>query len=104
MIDYTDRRFAPTTGEAVEGRYRHDGDLVRADFAGAHIRRGHLIGTVDAAGVITAGYCQVLASGEVVGGTVVSHPTPLPDGRVRLTEHWRRADGTSGISQIEELR
>jgi hypothetical protein len=28
----------------------------------------------------------------------------LPDGRLRLTERWRRDDGSSGISEIEEVR
>jgi hypothetical protein len=33
----------------------------------------------------------------------VSTPDRLTDGRVRLTEHWRRLDGSSGVSQIEEI-
>jgi hypothetical protein len=44
-----------------------------------------------------------MADGAIVAGRVLSTPSVLPDGRVRLTERWRRDDGTSGISLIEEL-
>ena len=103
LIDYDGRRFAPTSGAAAVGEYAQRDDLVSAHFAGDHIRIGRLVGTTDAAGVITGAYCQILTSGEVVAGTVRSVPTQLPGGRLRLTENWSRADGTSGVSTIEEL-
>ncbi|MFD0635029.1 hypothetical protein ACFQ9X_29315 [Catenulispora yoronensis] len=40
----------------------------------------------------------------MVAGTVVSTPERLPDGRIRLVEDWRRADGSTGVSVIEECR
>lgn len=85
------------------GRYRQSGDLVWADFAGGHLRTGRLVGRRDAAGVIDAAYCQIGADGSVVAGQCRSMPTVLPDGRVRLTEHWRRIDGSTGVSQIEQV-
>jgi hypothetical protein len=104
LIDYQGRRFATTSGHPAIGAYSQRADLVWASFSGSGTRAGRLVGTADAAGVITAAYCQLSASGDVVAGTVRSVPTTLPDGRIRLTEHWRRADGTSGVSTIEEIR
>ena len=102
------RIFAPVSfdgaGAPPTGRYSQRGDLVCAEFSGAHLRAGRLVGRCDADGRIDAAYCQVMADGAVVAGRCVSTPTVLPDGRVRLTERWQRNDGSSGISQIEELR
>jgi hypothetical protein len=38
-----------------------------------------------------------------MAGTCVSTPTVLADGRIRLTERWRRADGSVGVSYVEEV-
>jgi hypothetical protein len=106
-VQYNGRIFAPvgseTTDEMLTGRYSQDGDLVWAEFSGAHVRTGRLVGRCDADGTIDAAYCQVLADGGVVAGRCVSTPSVLPDGRLRLTERWRRFDGTTGLSQIEEI-
>jgi len=106
-MGYDGRFFAPVgvegAGELPTGRYSQDGDLVWALFAGAHVRAGRLVGRCDAGGTIDAAYCMVLADGEVVAGRCVSTPSVLPDGRLRLTERWRRCDGTTGVSQIEEV-
>ncbi len=102
LIDYDGRTFVPTDGTAAWGRYMQREGLVSAEIGGAAVRAGALVGRTDESGVITAAYCEVLASGEFVGGTVRSTPTRLADGRIRLTERWRRSDGTAGISIIEE--
>jgi hypothetical protein len=39
----------------------------------------------------------------VVAGRLSSRPHLLADGRVRLEERWRRDDGSTGTSWIEEL-
>jgi len=91
------------TGEPPTGRYSQDGDLVSAEFAGAHVRAGRLVGRRAADGTIDAAYCQVTADGRVLAGRCVSKPSLLPDGRLRLTERWQRCDGTTGVSQIEEV-
>jgi hypothetical protein len=62
---------------------------------------GRLVGTVGADGTIDAGYAQVMDDGEVVSGRVLSRPSRLPDDRIRLAEHWRRSDGSSGVSYID---
>lgn len=89
--------------EHAIGRYHQDGDLITVDIGGGAVRAGRLVGTVDAAGVITGGYVQVMTDGEVVAGRVVSTPTLLPDGRIRLSEDWTRMDGSSGVSTIVSL-
>lgn len=104
---YDGRVFAPAgfdgAGDLPTGRYSQDGDLVWAEFSGADLRAGRLLGRSGADGTITAAYCQVMADGRVLAGQCVSTPSVLPDGRLRLTERWRRCDGTTGVSQIEEL-
>ena len=67
------------------------------------VRVGRLVGSVRSDDSIDASYCFVTAAGETVAGACVSTPTRLTDGRVRLTEDWRRIDGSSGISIIEEV-
>ena len=115
-IDYDDRRFQPvepdhespdaaaaSDGEAPLAHYHQDGDLVSAEFAGGSVRIGRLVGRVRPDDTIEAGYCFVTVSGQAVAGACVSTPTVLADGRVRLTEDWRRVDGSSGVSFIEEV-
>ncbi|WP_412538114.1 hypothetical protein R8Z50_19865 [Longispora sp. K20-0274] len=102
---YDNRRFRPVDavpGSSV-GHYHQDGDLVWAEFSGTAVRAGRLVATCRADGVLDAAYCYVTADGETVSGTFVGTPTVLDDGRVRLTEEWSRADGSSGVSQIEEI-
>jgi hypothetical protein len=113
-IDYAGRLFAPADAEAANadaaaeadrsiGHYHQDGDMVWAEFRGGSIRAGRLVGTVRPDDTIDAAYCLLTAAGETVSGVCVSKPTVLDDGRIRLTEHWRRLDGSIGTSRIEEL-
>jgi hypothetical protein len=103
-VRYDGRRFRPVgaEGESTVGLYHQDGDAIWAEFSGPTVRMGRLVGTCGPDGVIDAAYCMVTAAGEAVAGACVSTPTVLPDGRVRLTERWRRLDGSSGVSEIEE--
>ena len=89
--------------EHAIGRYHQNGDLITVDISGGRVRSGQLVGTVDADGTITAAYAQLMTDGEAVAGTVVSTPAILPDGRIMLTENWRRIDGSSGVSTIVSL-
>lgn len=109
-INYRGRRFTPVGREPQPGddgppvgRYHQDGDLVWAEFSGGTVRGGRLVGTCRPDGTIDAAYCMVGADGRTAAGAVVSTPTVLADGRLRLTEHWRRLDGSSGVSTIEEI-
>ncbi|MGH3157023.1 MAG: hypothetical protein ACRDNF_10660 [Streptosporangiaceae bacterium] len=117
QIDYDGRRFrprpavaqppggpAPADGaDTAIGHYHQDGDLVWAQFSGSGVRAGWLVGTCRHDGVIDATYCLVTGDGEATAGCCQSTPTLLADGRVRLTERWRRLDGSAGVSQIEEI-
>jgi hypothetical protein len=108
-MDYEGRRFrsvddgSEPAADRPVGLYHQDGDLVWADISGGTIRAGRLMGTCRADGTIDSAYCLVTTAGEAVAGACVSTPTMLPDGRVRLAEHWRRLDGSSGVSHIEEI-
>ena len=109
-VDYDGRRFRAEAAETAGrggavpvGEYHQDGDLVWAEFRGGAVRIGRLVGSCAPDGVITAAYCQLLDSGELVSGQLSSRPHPLPDGRVRLEERWRRYDGSTGTSWVEEL-
>ncbi|HEX2904779.1 MAG TPA: ATP-grasp domain-containing protein [Jatrophihabitans sp.] len=89
--------------EHAIGHYHQDGDLVTVEISGGGVRAGRLVGSVDAAGVIEAGYVQAMQDGVVVAGRVSSSPSRLPDGRILLTERWTRMDGSSGVSTIVSL-
>ncbi len=94
-VDHRDRPF---------GQYHQDGALVWAEFyPGGRLRSGRLVGLGRTDGSIDAGYCLLMADGELVAGEVHSVPVRLPDGRIRLADHWRRLDGSTGVSYIEEL-
>jgi hypothetical protein len=101
-VHYDGRRFAPVGGGSSIGHYHQDGDLVWAEFSGAAVRLGRLVGTCRPDGSIDATYCFVTAGGETIAGACLSTPSVV-DGRLRLTERWRRLDGSSGVSQIEEI-
>lgn len=90
-------------GETPRGHYHQDGELVWAEFTGGAVRVGRLAGRCTPDGTLTAGYVQVLDDGAVVCGELTTVASLLPDGRLRLCEHWRRSDGSSGESWIEEL-
>src|SRR5215217_5846163 len=95
-VDYDGRVFRSTdhpadsgSGDAVPvGHYHQDGSLVWAEFSGAAVRAGRLVGARRPDGTIDAAYCMVTHGGDTMAGTCVSVPTVLPDGRVRLTENW----------------
>jgi hypothetical protein len=110
LVDYGGRRFRPVGSEpgsagveAPVGHYHQEGDLVWAEFSGAAVRSGKLVGTRGPDGIIDAAYCLVTTEGEAVAGACMSTPTLLADGKVRLTERWRRLDGSTGVSHLEEV-
>lgn len=103
-IDYDGRRFGPAGEHGTSvGTYHQDGDLVWAEFAGGSVRTGRLVGSCRSDGVIDAAYCYVRTDGTTVAGECVSTPVIAADGRVLLTERWRRSDGAVGVSHIEEI-
>lgn len=106
MISYDDRIFRKAGGgDGTFARYRQQGDLVWADFAGGNVRRGTITGTCAADGTLTLAYTMVTLSGEIVAGRTVSTPDWQPDGRVMLREEWQRYgdNGSRGVSYLEEV-
>lgn len=105
LPEYGGRRFRPVGARpgGTEGHYWQDGDTVWAEFAGGEVRAGRLVGTRRPDGALDAAYCLLTTAGETVAGACLSTPEVLADGRLRLTEHWRRLDGSTGVSHIEEV-
>lgn len=103
MTNYDGLVVQPAPPNGATGHYHQDGALVWAEFDGGPVRTGRLVGMCGPNGVITAAYCQVMADGQVIAGTCRSTPETLPDGRLRLTERWRRDDGSTGTSRIEQV-
>ncbi|MFD6888489.1 hypothetical protein [Streptomyces sp. NPDC059957] len=110
MINYEGKRFRKvvdgTGAEVPAAVYRHEGDLVWAEFAGGEVRRGSLAGVTDTDGVISFAYSMVLNDGRIVSGHSVNTPQLLDDGRIRFHEQWERygANADSGVSYLEEVR
>ena len=112
-ISYDGRRFrvATTTenggvGEGTEFAYRQHGDVVWASYEGGGVRRGTLIATADARGVLDMRYAHVDDGGVLMTGVCTSTPQILADGRLRMHERWRWTSGdlSAGESVVEEVR
>jgi hypothetical protein len=92
------------SGEPPRVRCSQHGDLVWADSAGGDLRAGRPAGRRRAGGRTDGAHCQVMADGRVLAGRCVNPSRVLADGRLGPTEHRRRTDGTSGVSEIVEVR
>jgi hypothetical protein len=107
MVCYDNTRFrVPGEADSPVAHYHQDGDLVWAEFGGGGgVRRGSLVGTCDADGVLRLSYCMLLLSGEMISGQTRSTSDVLDDGRIRLTEQWERygPDAATGVSYLEEV-
>lgn len=107
VIDYDDRYFTvpDAVGEGPVAHYHQKADLVWAEFAGGHVRRGSVVGTRTPAGDLSLTYCMVLRTGEIISGRSHSTPERLADGRIRLFETWQRygPHAAAGTSYLEEL-
>jgi hypothetical protein len=89
---------------APYGQYHREDDLVWAEFhAGGRLRSGRLVGHLQPDGSIKAAYCLLMATGELVSGECLSVPEFDAQGNIQVTDHFRRADGTTGISRIEQI-
>ena len=108
-FDYDGVRFRPVEAGHVPGQptavglYHSRGAEMWAEYAGGKVRAGRIVGTTRPDGTIDGAYCHVFLDGQTVAGILESVPERLPDGRIRLHEHWRRADGSSGVSVIEQI-
>ncbi|WP_157979686.1 hypothetical protein [Kribbella monticola] len=86
------------------GQYHREDDLVWAEFyAGGSLRSGRLVGRMQPDGTIRGAYCLLTADGELVSGECRSIPEYDLRGNIRITDHFRRSDGTRGVSSIEQI-
>ena len=111
MINYHNRTFIPvsntdngeTSGETVF-LYQQSGNILTAEYAGGKIRKGHLLGLVDADGNIDMRYHQVNEQGQLMTGICHSRPEIMANGKIRLHERWAWTSGdqSTGESVLEE--
>jgi hypothetical protein len=85
--------------------YYQKDDIVWAIIEGGFIRFGTVLGKVDENGRINMCYQHINANGELKTGKCNSIPELLPDGRIRLYEHWQwtSPDTSNGKAIIEEV-
>ena len=112
MINYNDRTFRSISssangdaGEETLFHYQQQSFLVSATYSGGAVLFGHLIGLVNAEGIMEISYHHINDEGEVRTGISVSRPEVLPNGKIRLHERWRwtNGDGSEGESLLEEV-
>lgn len=111
-MNYNGKIFRPvSTSENSETtvethfHYKQVGNILTSEYWGGKIRKGHLIGLVDANGKIEMCYHQVNDKDELMTGTCTSTPEILNNGKIRLHEEWQWTSGnkTKGKSIIEEI-
>ena len=84
-------------------RFVQQGDRVVGSYRGGNVRRGCLAGRLQGAR-LRFRYLQREASGEIHGGNSICDVVQLPDGRIRILEHftWRTRQG-SGTNVFDEF-
>lgn len=111
MIDYNNKTFRPIsntengeTSNETLFHYKQEGHVLTSEYAGGKIKKGHLIGLVDANGGIEMRYHQLNDQGEFMTGICISTPEILENGKIRLHEKWEWTSGdrSKGQSIIEE--
>jgi hypothetical protein len=111
MINYNGKIFRPVsntqngeTSSEIVFNYKQVGNILTAEYAGGKIKRGHLMGLVDANGNIEMRYHQINEKDELMTGICTSTPKLLPNGKIRLYESWQWTSGnqSKGQSVIEE--
>ena len=110
MISYHDKYFgmlSSSTGasNATVFHYLHAGDVSWGTFEAGTVRKGVMVATVDADGVLDLRYAYVNLEHQLVTGTSLSTPTLLDDGRIRLHEDFQftSRDQAKGVSYVEEM-
>lgn len=111
MINYNNKTFVPvcntengeTSSETVF-LYKQDGNIVTSHYSGGNIKKGHLIGLVDANGTIDMHYHQINYKDEIMTGICKSKPEILDNGKIQLHEKWQWTSGdkSKGESIIQE--
>ena len=89
---------------ATRVHFRERGERVYARYAGGSVVRGWLVGRWRAGNMLTFRYAQRERGGSIHGGHSSCAVEQLPDGRLRLIEHftWSTRSG-SGVNVFDEL-
>ncbi|MCB1187085.1 hypothetical protein KDL29_07965 [bacterium] len=75
--------------------------IVTADYRGGSVLRGYLIGRCSGSSMEFS-YCQMNDTGNVAGGRSHAELALMPDGRLRMVEHFTFDDGRKGVNIIEQ--
>ncbi|MEP0214338.1 MAG: n-acetylglutamate synthase [Cellulophaga sp.] len=111
MINYNGKIFRPANSSANSETsndtvfiYKQDGAIVTSNYTGGKIKKGHLIGLVNASGIIEMRYHQVNTDNQLMTGKCTSTPEILPNGKIRLHEKWQWTSGdkSTGNSILDE--
>jgi len=109
-ISYHDRRFIGVVNyddgdltKDVRFHYRQKDHTVWGTFEGGRVRFGMLIADVLDGDRLDMRWQYLNCEDEFIGGTCLSVPELLPDGRLRLHESWTIDGDVSGESVIEEV-
>lgn len=112
MINYDGRRFVSINNSAngevssqTVFEYKQEGAILTASYSGGDIINGVMIGLVKEDSSIEFRYNHVNRIHEIRGGSCISTPELLSDGRIRLHEKWKWSDKehSEGESIVEEL-
>ncbi len=113
MINYNNKKFRAIVNSKngdVDNNtvfhYWQEGDTVWGTYKNKDIRFGTLLAKVKRSGELDMRYQHLDQNGSFKGGTCISTPEILEDGRIRLHEKWQwtTGDQSSGTSTIEEVR
>jgi hypothetical protein len=92
-------------GQETTFHYRQEGQVVWATYSGGSVLFGTLLAKADDAGNLDMRYQHLTRDGGFKTGRCQSRPELLPDGRLRLHEHWEWTGGAegAGVSIVEEI-
>lgn len=112
-INYDNRKFRSVentangeVSEETQFHYHQENDIVWATYEGGSIHFGTLVAKVQDDDRLDMRYSHVTTNGKIMTGKCHSTPEVLPDGRLRLHEHWQwtSEDQSKGTSVIEEVK
>ncbi|WP_132172543.1 hypothetical protein [Kribbella antibiotica] len=90
--------------EAPYGQYHREDNVIWAEFyAGGTLRTGRLVGQLRTDGTFDASYCLLTETGELISGACHSVPEFDAQGNIVISDHFQRADGSSGVSRIRQI-
>ena len=111
-INLNNRVFVPAqnseNGEVTEStifRYRQDGPLITAHYAGDTIVDGHIVAQYLDDCTLDMRYHCLTTSGEFKVGKAIAKVSLHPDGKVQLDLDWQwlDSDSSTGTSRYREL-